>query len=63
LTPQQQAEMSRMLGELFDLQGHWFYFSLNEKPGPYRFPRYLPPSQRVKPEERPPEKRWRFFRR
>jgi FkbM family methyltransferase len=43
LTPAQQAEMRNKLGELFDLQGHWFYFTLNEGPGPYTFPRYTPP--------------------
>ena len=40
LTQAQQAEMRQMLGELFDTQGHWFYFSLNERPGPYKFPRF-----------------------
>jgi hypothetical protein len=34
-----QAEMSRIMGELFDTQAHWFYFSLNERAGPYTFPR------------------------
>lgn len=40
LTPAQQTEMQSLLGDLFETQGHWFYFSLNERPGPYRFPRY-----------------------
>lgn len=36
----QQAEMERVMGELFSTQAHWFYFSLNERPGPYTFPRF-----------------------
>jgi hypothetical protein len=40
LTSAQQAEMREVLGELFDTQGHWFCFSLNERPGPYKFPHY-----------------------
>ena len=44
LTPAQQVEMRNVLGELFDLQGHWFYFTLNERPGPYTFPQYTPPA-------------------
>ena len=36
----QQAEMERLMGELFNTQAHWFYFSLNESPGPYTFPRF-----------------------
>lgn len=47
LTPAQQAEMQSLLGELFDTQGHWFYFSLNERPGPYKFPRYTRPQAAV----------------
>jgi hypothetical protein len=31
-------EMRALLGELFALQAHWFYFSLNGLPGPPRFP-------------------------
>jgi hypothetical protein len=43
--PQKVAEMRRLLGEkLFSLEGHWFYFSLNEKPGPYTFPKFSPPA-------------------
>lgn len=42
LTTEQQSEMKGLLGDLFDLQAHWFYFSLNEKPGPYKFPRFTP---------------------
>jgi hypothetical protein len=61
LTPGRQAEMSRILGDLFDLQGHWFYFSLNEKPGPYQFPRYIRPSLRVETDKRTRRKAWRLF--
>ncbi len=33
-------EMRGLLGEeLFSLQGHWFWFTLNEHPGPFTFPR------------------------
>ena len=44
LTPAQQSEMQSLLGELFETQGHWFYFSLNERPGPYKFPRFERPT-------------------
>ena len=40
LTPGQRTELRALLGELFDTQGHWFYFTLNERPGPYHFPRF-----------------------
>jgi hypothetical protein len=40
LTPGQRAELQALLGELFDTQGHWFYFTLSERPGPYHFPRF-----------------------
>ena len=43
LTPAQQADMQGLLGELFETQGHWFYFSLNESSGPYKFPRFERP--------------------
>jgi hypothetical protein len=43
LTETQQIEMRKLLGELFNLQGHWFYFSLNEHSGPYTFPRFRRP--------------------
>lgn len=37
--PAKFAEMRKLLGdEFFSLQGHWFWFSLNERPGPYVFP-------------------------
>jgi hypothetical protein len=42
LTSAQQKELRRVLGELFDTQGHGFYFGLNEKPGPNSFPHYAP---------------------
>ena len=40
LAPDQKTELASLLGELFDTQGHWFYFTLNERPGPYYFPRF-----------------------
>ncbi len=43
LSPGQRAELRALLGELFDTQGHWFYFTLNERPGPYHFPRFTKP--------------------
>lgn len=49
LSAVQQAEMRAELGELFDTQGHWFYFSLNERPGPYKFPRFSRHVATVKP--------------
>ncbi|GEM_PF-593296 len=50
LTGEQQAEMKSLLGDLFDTQGHWFYFSLNERPGPYKFPKFTKPgASREKP--------------
>ena len=30
--------MERTLGDLWSRQAHWCHFSLNERPGPYRFP-------------------------
>jgi hypothetical protein len=37
--PGRVEEMRRLLGdELFSLQGHWFWFTLNDRPGPYTFP-------------------------
>jgi hypothetical protein len=34
-------EMRRVLGnELFSLQAHWFWFTLNEHAGPFTFPRF-----------------------
>jgi len=40
LSEDQQSQMLSQLGELFNLQGHWFYFSLNERAGTYTFPRF-----------------------
>ena len=38
--PGRAEEMRRLLGDdLFSLIGHWFWFTLNEHPGPYTFPR------------------------
>jgi len=38
--PGRVEEMRELLGdELFSLQGHWFWFTMNERPGPYTFPR------------------------
>jgi hypothetical protein len=34
------SELKELLGEMHSLNGHWFYFSLTEVPGPYRFPKY-----------------------
>ena len=37
--------MRNLLGpELFALQAHWFWFSLNERAGPFTFPVFEPPS-------------------
>ncbi|MGA3017204.1 MAG: FkbM family methyltransferase [Bryobacteraceae bacterium] len=44
LSPGQQDEMKAVLGDLFDTQGHWFHFSLNEHNGPYTFPRFAKPA-------------------
>jgi hypothetical protein len=38
--PGRVEEMRHALGdELFSLQGHWFWFTMNERPGPYTFPK------------------------
>jgi len=34
------SELKELIGELHSLSGNWFYFSLNEIPGPYTFPRF-----------------------
>lgn len=36
----QQQEMRLLMGDLFDTEAHWFFFTLNQRPGPYTFPRY-----------------------
>jgi hypothetical protein len=42
LSPEQLAELRATLGDEYcSVEGHWFWFSLNEKPGPYTFPRYV----------------------
>ncbi len=39
--PGRAEEMRSTLGEeLFSTQAHWFWFTLNEHPGPFTFPRY-----------------------
>jgi hypothetical protein len=48
----QQAEMERLLGELYSTQAHWFYFSLNERPGPYTFPRFARAAATAPPKAR-----------
>jgi FkbM family methyltransferase len=40
LSSAQKGEMSATLGELFDTQGHWFHFTLNERSAPYKFPQF-----------------------
>jgi hypothetical protein len=45
LSDEQRAEMKAMLGDLFQTQAHWFYFTLNEHPGPYTFPHYQKPEK------------------
>ena len=42
--PAASDEMQRLLGEeLFSLQAHWRWFSLNERPGPFTFPHFQGP--------------------
>jgi len=39
--PTRMSELQKALGnQLFSLEAHWFWFSLNEIPGPYTFPRF-----------------------
>jgi hypothetical protein len=39
--PGRSEEMTRVVGdELFSMQGHWFWFTLNEHAGPFTFPRF-----------------------
>jgi dolichol-phosphate mannosyltransferase len=49
LTLAEQSEMRVLLDSLFEFEAHWFYFSLNERPGPYRFPRFRKPLDIVIP--------------
>jgi hypothetical protein len=34
--------LQELLGSLFSLEGHWFYFSLSEASGPLTFPAFRP---------------------
>jgi hypothetical protein len=45
LSPGQREEMKAVMEDLFDTQGHWFYFTLNEHPGPYTFPVFRRPGR------------------
>lgn len=36
--PQKTAEMRELLGEFFNCNAWWYWFTLNEHPGPYKFP-------------------------
>jgi hypothetical protein len=36
--PQKNAEMQMLLGPMYSPDAHWFWFTLNEHPGPYKFP-------------------------
>lgn len=48
--PARVEEMRRLLGdELFSFDSQWAWFSLNEAPGPYQFPRFVPPPPPVEP--------------
>jgi hypothetical protein len=54
---ERSTELRELLGERhFSLTGHWFWFSLNERPGPYTFPAFSP--QAV-----PVPRRWSLRRR
>jgi hypothetical protein len=41
--PKEQLEMRTLLGKMFEMNAYWFYFSLNDAPGPYQFPMFEPP--------------------
>ena len=44
LDSDQRAELQSLIGDrFFSMQGHWFWFSLNEKKGPFNFPHFEPP--------------------
>lgn len=43
LTQEQINELEQALGNLFSLEGHWFYFSLSTATKPLTFPRFVPP--------------------
>ena len=59
------ATLQSLLGDLFSLQAHWYWFSLNEAPGPLYFPRYIgkaAPALQGDAEYRP-DKFWRELER
>jgi hypothetical protein len=41
--PAKCAELAEQMGDLFSLQAHWSYFSLDEAPGRLTFPKFRPP--------------------
>lgn len=41
LAPAQIAELQGAVGPFFSQEAHWFWFSLNEREGPYTFPRFV----------------------
>lgn len=42
-SPQKLSEMKKLLGaDLFSLQGHWFWFTLNDVKGHATYPKYVP---------------------
>jgi hypothetical protein len=46
--PGRVEEMRSLLGDdFFALQGHWFWFTLNEHEGPFTFPRFSPAKRRA----------------
>jgi len=48
--PARMEELRDALGERhFSLGGHWFWFSLNERAGPYTFPAFTRPSRAAAP--------------
>lgn len=50
--PEKMNELQQLLGgEFFQLQGHWFCFSLNDYPGPFTFPKYVPPEKYLADEQ------------
>ena len=50
--PERMKELQQLLGdEFFQLQGHWFCFSLNDYPGPFTFPKYVAPEKYLADEQ------------
>jgi hypothetical protein len=44
--PGRADEMKALLGEdVYSPVGHWFWFTLNQRPRPYTFPRYVKPAR------------------